>query len=240
MITAILIIIFLIITFVGIVPRVFLQFNLNKINKLRHYPEEFKRKFHKYQFIQLLNHIKILLVVVFFLCIAVILLTSKVLKLEMSNSSLRGEVVGINEELDISRLNYQQLLEQLPIREYPVDGIGLEILFEKKISNTEEVQKFELDFSDKIYSYFGFVKPLVTYDKENKSLIINFIDSQMDEIRKQDVRINEEKLLDELFVHSMLDEVIINFNYENQLINQNRYKRNDDYNRFELTNNKEL
>ncbi|MGX6962646.1 hypothetical protein [Vagococcus xieshaowenii] len=209
-----------------VVPRAIIQMNINKISKLRRYSEDFKRKFLKYQMIQMVNHVKILVLVAILSVGSTILMTYKLIVYEIKQSSLVGELAGVREEIEIIHLKYQELLNELPVREYPSNGIELSQIFPKNNVDQKEIEKLEVNIANKIYPYFGYTSPVVIYNQEKKLLIINFSSLSVENIQADEIKKNQNYFIEELSANRSIIEVLIKFNQKNELVEQFHYIRN--------------
>lgn len=173
--------------------RMVINVRLQLIKPPRDASATFQRKLDYVRQIQQTKHISALLFVTFCLAVGVLLTTYSLFQVQDQLYAVNEQNNALKDDVQVMKKEQKKLVNKLPVKEYPKEGIGLEEyswddLFSDDIR--EKQYAMESDLSNKLSPYFGLPTTLIVLDIPTQTLNIALAGDLTSEDNRQQIKKN--------------------------------------------------
>lgn len=173
--------------------RMVINVRLQLIKPPRDASATFQRKLDYVRQIQQTKHISALLFVTFCLAIGVLLTTYSLFQVQDQLYAVNEQNNALKDDVQVMKKEQKKLVNKLPVKEYPKDGIGLEEYSWDDLFSDDSREKqyaMESDLSNKLSPYFGLPTTLIVLDIPTQTLNIALAGDLTSEDNRQQIKKN--------------------------------------------------
>nr|WP_251866085.1 hypothetical protein [Enterococcus malodoratus] len=153
----------------------------------------FQRKLDYVRQIQQTKHISALLFVTFCLAAGVLLTTYSLFQVQDQLYAVNEQNNALKDDVQVMKKEQKKLVNKLPVKEYPKEGIGLEEYSWDDLFSDDSREKqyaMESDLSNKLSPYFGLPTTLIVLDIPTQTLNIALAGDLTSEDNRQQIKKN--------------------------------------------------
>ncbi|OJG65038.1 hypothetical protein RV07_GL003492 [Enterococcus malodoratus] len=153
----------------------------------------FQRKLDYVRQIQQTKHISALLFVTFCLAVGVLLTTYSLFQVQDQLYAVNEQNNALKDDVQVMKKEQKKLVNKLPVKEYPKEGIGLEEYSWDDLFSDDSREKqyaMESDLSNKLSPYFGLPTTLIVLDIPTQTLNIALAGDLTSEDNRQQIKKN--------------------------------------------------
>ncbi|AXG40470.1 hypothetical protein EGCR1_17360 (plasmid) [Enterococcus gilvus] len=185
-----------VVTTIGLMGfRVFINYKLALIRKEPNQSTTFLKKVDYISKIEQRRHINYLLVACLALAICLLILVGTTISLQANLNHTKQHEAQMNDQITLLEQQQEQLVKNVPLKNYPEQGVGLNVYNWKKLFSSDERNsdlqaKIESDISQKVVQYFGLSTVVISLDVPSKTLSINLIGKTDNAASKETIKEN--------------------------------------------------
>ncbi|MGG5315243.1 hypothetical protein [Enterococcus sp. AZ072] len=167
-----------VVTLLIVLYRFLMTSRLKKIEKQKGQPSSFYKKLAYVKYLEQEKHVSYLLFLSLLLAMGLLLSTYSLFELEDQLYAVNQKNAQTNDELYKMREEQRRFINDLPIKAYPEEGLGLgtydwAALFENE--NRKQQYEIENELAAKAEPYFGLSSTLIVLDIPSKTLSIALV-----------------------------------------------------------------
>lgn len=173
--------------------RMVINVRLQLIKPPRDASATFQRKLDYVRQIQQTKHISALLFVTFCLAVGVLLTTYSLFQVQDQLYAVNEQNNALKDDVQVMKKEQKKLVNKLPVKEYPKEGIGLEEYSWDDLFSDDGREKqyaMESDLSNKLSPYFGLPTTLIVLDIPTQTLNIALAGDLTSEDNRQQIKKN--------------------------------------------------
>lgn len=173
--------------------RMVINVRLQLIKPPRDASTTFQRKLDYVRQIQQTKHISALLFVTFCLAVGVLLTTYSLFQVQDQLYAVNEQNNVLKDDVQVMKKEQKKLVNKLPVKEYPKEGIGLEEYSWDDLFSDDSREKqyaMESDLSNKLSPYFGLPTTLIVLDIPTQTLNIALAGDLTSEDNRQQIKKN--------------------------------------------------
>lgn len=173
--------------------RMVINVRLQLIKPPRDASATFQRKLDYVRQIQQTKHISALLFVTFCLAVGVLLTTYSLFQVQDQLYAVNEQNNALKDDVQVMKKEQKKLVNKLPVKEYPKEGIGLEEYSWDDLFSDDSREKqyvMESDLSNKLSPYFGLPTTLIVLDIPTQTLNIALAGDLTSEDNRQQIKKN--------------------------------------------------
>lgn len=173
--------------------RMVINVRLQLIKPPRDASATFQRKLDYVRQIQQTKHISALLFVTFCLAVGVLLTTYSLFQVQNQLYAVNEQNNALKDDVQVMKKEQKKLVNKLPVKEYPKEGIGLEEYSWDDLFSDDSREKqyaMESDLSNKLSPYFGLPTTLIVLDIPTQTLNIALAGDLTSEDNRQQIKKN--------------------------------------------------
>ncbi|WP_413538217.1 hypothetical protein [Enterococcus malodoratus] len=173
--------------------RMVINVRLQLIKPPRDASATFQRKLDYVRQIQQTKHISALLFVTFCLAVGVLLTTYSLFQVQDQLYAVNEQNNVLKDDVQVMKKEQKKLVNKLPVKEYPKEGIGLEEYSWDDLFSDDSREKqyaMESDLSNKLSPYFGLPTTLIVLDIPTQTLNIALAGDLTSEDNRQQIKKN--------------------------------------------------
>ena len=173
--------------------RMIINVRLQMIKPPRDASVTFQRKLDYVKQIQQAKHVSSLLFITFCLALGILLTTYKTSQTKEQLYALNEQNNLLKDELQLMKKEQKKLVNKLPVKEYPPEGIGLQDYSWKELFSEESRETqytMESDLSNKLSPYFGLPTTLIVLDIPTQTLNIALAGDLTSEANRKQIKEN--------------------------------------------------
>ncbi|WP_338128035.1 hypothetical protein [Enterococcus malodoratus] len=173
--------------------RMVINVRLQLIKPPRDASATFQRKLDYVRQIQQTKHISALLFVTFCLAAGVLLTTYSLFQVQDQLYAVNEQNNALKDDVQVMKKEQKKLVNKLPVKEYPKEGIGLEEYSWDDLFSDDSREKqyaMESDLSNKLSPYFGLPTTLIVLDIPTQTLNIALAGDLTSEDNRQQIKKN--------------------------------------------------
>lgn len=173
--------------------RMVINVRLQLIKPPRDASATFQRKLDYARQIQQTKHISALLFVTFCLAVGVLLTTYSLFQVQDQLYAVNEQNNALKDDVQVMKKEQKKLVNKLPVKEYPKEGIGLEEYSWDDLFSDDSREKqyaMESDLSNKLSPYFGLPTTLIVLDIPTQTLNIALAGDLTSEDNRQQIKKN--------------------------------------------------
>lgn len=175
--------------------RVFINYKLALIRKEPNQSKTFQKKVEYISNIEQRRHINYLLVASLAMAFSLLVMVGTTIALHANLQQTKQHDAQMNDQITLLEQQQEQLVKNVPLKNYPEQGIGLKVYNWKKLFSSEENDsdlqaKIESDISQKVVQYFGLSTVVISLDVPSKTLSINLIGKTDNAASKETIKEN--------------------------------------------------
>lgn len=194
-------VVMIVMVFGVLVPRLFVHFQLTKVEKDPQHSQEFRRKLRIVQQLASQKNTVFLLVISWLLATALLLLMISYFRMEDQLAKTQQRVVQVEEVVQRVKNEQKMLISKVPLRSYPEEGLGLESMAWEKVfdeNQQESLQpKIETELSQKLAPYFGLAQAIVSIDVPSQTLSLSLTGNTENEDNQKMIKANVNTFINE-------------------------------------------
>lgn len=193
--------IFIVLAIVFLGFRFFVNYRLDVIQRKADQSELFQKKTAYIRKVEDGKHVRALLLITLILALSTLGLTTVAFIQRSVIQTTKTEVSQLKEQLTLVEQQQEQLISNVPLKNYPEGGIGIkEYDWEKLFAGKEGSMlqsKIESDISQRLVQYFGLSNMVVSLDIPSKTLSINLMGQTDNSASKETIKENVEAFVKE-------------------------------------------
>lgn len=173
--------------------RMVINVRLQLIKPPRDASATFQRKLDYVRQIQQTKHISALLFVTFCLAVGGLLTTYSLFQVQDQLYAVNEQNNALKDDVQVMKKEQKKLVNKLPVKEYPKEGIGLEEYSWDDLFSDDSREKqyaMESDLSNKLSPYFGLPTTLIVLDIPTQTLNIALAGDLTSEDNRQQIKKN--------------------------------------------------
>ena len=175
------------------VYRMIINVRLQMIKPPRDASATFQRKLEYVKQIQQAKHLSALLFITFCLALSILLMTYRSVQVQEQLYVLNEQNSVLKDELQLMKKDQKKLINKIPVKEYPTDGIGLQEYAWEELFTTDSRETqyaMESDLSNKLSPYFGLPTTLIVLDIPTQTLNIALAGDLTSEANRKQIKEN--------------------------------------------------
>lgn len=198
--------------------RMLIKVQLQRLNVPPNTPLSFQRKLEYVKQAEQEKHVSALLYLTIFLALGLLLTTYGLFQMEDQLHIVTERTNQLKDELYTVKKEQKQLINKMPIKAYPKNGIGLmEYPWNELFSDEKREKQYEIesDLSTKISPYFGLSTTLIVLDIPTQTLNIALAGDSGSEDNREQIKENIKAFAKEAKAITKLNQITFQMNLMN-------------------------
>lgn len=217
-----------VITLLIVLYRFLMTSRLKKIEKQKGQPPSFYKKLAYVKYLEQEKHVSYLLFLCLLLAMGLLLSTYSLFELEDQLYTVNQRNAQTGDELYKMREEQRRFINDLPIKAYPEEGLGLAAydwaaLFENE--NRKQQYEIESELAAKAEPYFGLSSTLIVLDIPSKTLSIALVGHSGTQDQRETLEANQLAFVKEAEVVTHLTQVTFQMHLTDEEQKEETYHR---------------